>query len=133
MSKWKTEKHFTSWLCLSPNNKKTGGKILKTRTKKTKNRATNALRMAAKGLVRSDSYIGAFNRRLQSRLGPSKAITATAHKLAKIIYHMLKYQVEYIDLGAEFYEEKYRKRVVNNLKSKAVKFGFELVPLTNCK
>jgi len=128
MSKWRTVKHFTSWLRVCPNNAKSGGKLLYSKKKKTKNRANLALRMAALGLSRSDSWLGSFYRRKCARLGPAVAIVATAHKLAKIIYTMLKYKVEYKDLGKEYYENKFRDKIIKNLKLKASKFGFKLEP-----
>lgn len=128
MSKWKSEKHFCSWLGVSPNNRVSGGKVLNSKTKKTNNRANIALRMAAFGLSNSDSALGAYYRRIRARLGVPKAITATAHKLARIIYHMLKYKIEYKDLGANYYEEKYKARILKNIKKNAEKLGYELVP-----
>lgn len=129
MSKWPTEKHFASWLCASPNNRISGGKILSSRTRKTKNRAYHALRLAARSLHHSDSALGAFFRRMRARLGTPKAITATAHKLARIIYMMIKDQIEYVDLGADYYEQKYKEREIAKLKRKAAKLGLKVVPL----
>jgi transposase len=128
MSKWPTVKHFTSWLGLSPNNQVTGGKIRKRGTKKTTNRANTALRLAAQAVARSDSALGAFYRRKRAQLGGPKAITATAHKIARIIYLMLKNKEEYHDPGADYYEEQYRQRAITNLKRKAKKLGLEVVP-----
>src|SRR5437764_11614730 len=90
-SKWPTVKHFTSWLGLCPNWQKTGGKVKSSRTRKGKNRAAHALRLAAWSLMRSRSALGAYLRRQRSRLGAPKAITATAHKLARIVYHVVRY------------------------------------------
>lgn len=128
MSKWKSVKHFASWLGLSPNNQITGGKIIKRSTKRTTNRAAQALRIAAFGLTHSDSALGVFYRRMRAKHGAPKAITATAHKLARIIYFMLKRREEYVDPGASYYQEKYRERVVKNLERKAEKLGYKLVP-----
>lgn len=127
MSRWKSAKHFASWLGLCPDNKVSGGKRLSGKTKPCANRAAAALRMAASTLYRSSTALGAFLRRLKSRLGPAKAITATAHKLAKIIYNMLKQGVGYQEVGQTYYEEQYRERVLRNLKRKADELGFELV------
>lgn len=127
MGRWKNSKHFASWLGLCPGNKVSGGKILSGASKKTSNRAAEALRMAASTLYRSPSALGAFLRRLKSRLGPMKAITATAHKLAVIIYNMLKNGIGYTELGADYYEQQYRDRAIKNLKNRAKAFGFELV------
>jgi transposase len=95
MSPWPTEKHFTSWLGLCPHNDKSGGRVLKRGTKKTKNRVNTALRMAAQSLHHSNSVLGEFYRRMRAKHGSPSAIVATAHKLARIIYHMLKYQEDY--------------------------------------
>jgi len=128
MSSWPTVKHFCSWLGLAPNNKITGGKVISRRTKKSNNQAAQALRVAAHSLAHSDSALGAFYRRIRTQKGAMVANVATAHKLARIIYFMLKNQTEYEDLGATHYEEKHRQRVIKNLKRKAEKMGFELVP-----
>src|SRR5207302_9699499 len=90
MSHWATVKHFTSWLGLCPQHKKTGGKVKSSRTRPGSNRAAQALRLAANSLQRSQSALGAFTRRLKSRLGAGKAVTAAAHKLARLVYGMLK-------------------------------------------
>jgi transposase len=103
MSKWPTDKHFASWLGLCPDNRISGGKVLSTGSRPVQNRASRALRMAAQSLRTSPSYLGAFHRRMRSKLGPAKATTATAHKLAKIIYHMLKEQTPYRERGAAYY------------------------------
>lgn len=128
MSYWPTEKHFSSWLGLSPNNKITGGRVLSSKTKPTANRAAAAFRMSAYALHRSNSALGAFYRRQRTRLGAPKAITATAHKLARIFYSMLKNGTEYVDRGKDYYEKQYRNRVTKNLKKRAATLGFHLVP-----
>jgi len=127
MSRWKTEKHFSSWLGLSPGNKISGGKVLNSRTKRTANRAAAALRMAAYAVSNSKSAVGAYYRRLRARLGAPKAITATAHKLARIFYSMLKHGTEYVDQGQDYYEQQYRERAVKNLRRRAADFGYSLV------
>ena len=129
MTRWPSAGHFASWLGLSPNNRVTGGKVISSRTKPSANRAANALRLAANGLHRSDSALGAFLRRKKSHLGVPKAITATAHKLARITYAMLRYGQEYSDSGAEYYEAQYRQRVLRAAKRRAAQLGYELVPL----
>ncbi len=128
MAPWKTVKHFTSWLGLCPYNDKTGGKIIKRGSKKTKNRANTAFRMAALSLAHSNSALGAFYRRKRAALGAPKAITATAHKLARIVYTMLKYQREFSDPGVDYYEQRYQQRVLKNLKRKAAQLGYTLIP-----
>ncbi len=129
MNKWPTEKHFCSWLGLSPNNKISGGKILSSKSKKIVNRAATAFRLAAWGAACSNSAIGAFCRRLKSRLGSPKAITATANKIAKLFYRSLKYGENYVDIGAQYYEDKYRERLIKNISKKARELGFSLKPL----
>lgn len=130
MSRWKNAKHFASWLGLCPGNKVSGGKRLSGKTKPSANRAAAALRLAASTLYRSPTALGAFLRRLKSRLGPAKAITATAHKIATIIYNMLRQGVSYKETGQTYYEEQYRERALRNLKRKADELGFELVQKT---
>ena len=128
MNCWPTAKHFASWLTLAPRNDISGGKILKSRTLKSKNRAAQAFRMAAQSVSRSDSALGAFYRRMRAKHGSPKAITATAHKIARIFYHLLKYKEEYRDPGQDYYEQKYRERVIRNLKRRAKDLGLDLVP-----
>jgi len=130
MAPWPTEKHFCSWLCLCPGNKKTGGRLISGRTRKNASRAARIFRLAAYALARSQTALGAFYRRLKARLGPAKALTATAHKLAQIVYSMLKYGKAYVDRGVEYYEQQYRARMIKNLTRRAKQLGFELVPVT---
>lgn len=129
MNKWKTSKHFSSWLRVCPYNDISGGKVLKSKTGKTSNRANRALRLAARSAGKSDSAIGAFYRRIRARHGAPKAITATAHKIARTVYYMLKYQEEYHDSGADAYEAQYQARILKNLKRKAKKLGMKLEPI----
>lgn len=126
MSRWPTVKHFASWLGLSPQNKKSGGKVLSRRTKKTKNRANTAFRIAAQSLSRSNSALGGFYRRMRAKLGKAQANVATAHKLARIVYYMLKYRRPYQDPGQAYYDQQWRERAIRNLKRKAASFGLEL-------
>jgi transposase len=127
MSRWKTAKHFASWLGLCPGTKISGGKPLSTKSKRVVNRAATALRLAAQSLLRSKSALGAYLRRQRARLGAPKAITATAHKLARLVCSMLKHGSAYVDVGQKHYEERYRSRVIQNLKRKAQDLGYELV------
>jgi transposase len=127
MSPWPTVKHFTSWLGLCPHNAKTGGKVIKRSTKKTQNRAAAALRMAAQSLSHSKSALGNHHRKMRARLGGPEAVTATAHKLARIIYAMLKNQTEYVAPDPDDYEEQVRQRAIKRLKRSAKNLGFELV------
>jgi len=115
-TKWPTVKHFASWLGLCPNWQKTGGKVKSSRTRKGKNRAATALRLAAWSLMRSQSYLGAYLRRQRSRLGAPKAITATAHKLARIIYNLMRYGLAYMRQSEEAYAEQVRERLEEELR-----------------
>lgn len=121
-----TEKHFSSWLGLSPNNRITGGKIKSSKTRKVINRAANAFRMAAQSLTHSSSALGGYYRRMSARLDGPQAITATAHKLARIFYHLWKNGGTYQDPGALYYEQKYKQRVINNMIRKAKQLGFQI-------
>jgi transposase len=126
---WPTVKHFTSWLGLSPGTHKTGGKLISGKTKRSASRATATLRMAAHGLANSKCAIGAYYRRMRARHGAPKAITATAHKLARIFYRMLTTKTPFVDAGQDYYERQYRQRLVRNVKRRAAELGFQLVPV----
>ena len=127
MTRWPSDKHFASWLALSPGNKISGGKLLSSRTKASANRVAAALRMAASTLHHSRSALGAFFRRLKARLGAPKAITATARKLACLVYNMLKHGTAYVDQGQHYYEQRYQERVLSNLSRRAQDLGYQLV------
>ena len=127
MGRWPTAKHFASWLGLSPGSKISGGKNFSSKTKPSANRAAHAFRMAAYSLHRSQTSIGAFLRRKKAQLGAPKAITATAHKIARIFYEMLKTRTAYKDLGVDYYQNRYKERMLRNLKRNAKAFGLELV------
>lgn len=124
-----TVKHFTSWLGLCPDSKISGGKVLSSATKSVANRTAAALRMSAMTLFNSKSALGAYFRRQRSRLGAPKAVIATAHKLARLVYSMLKYGTEFVDIGQEHYEARYRSRVVHNITRRAQELGYKLVPI----
>lgn len=126
LSKWPTEKHFCSWLGLCPNWKKTGGKVRSSRTRRGKNRAATAFRLAAYSLIRSRGYLGAYMRRQRARLGAPKAITATAHKLARIVYNLLRYGVAYLQKTEEEYAAQVRARRLKSLQRQARELGFTL-------
>ena len=128
MSKWPTEQHFASWLGLAPHNDISGGRILRCRTWPTDNRAGQAFRQAAASVTRSLCAFGAYSRRKKARFGPRPALVATAHKIARMVYAMLKQRAQYHDIGAVTYEQKQQERELNALKKKAAKLGFALVP-----
>ena len=127
MSKWPTEKHFTSWLGLSPTNRISGGKVLSSRTRKVKNSAANAFRIAACCAGKTQTAVGAFMRRIKSKAGAPKAITATARKIACLFYRLLKYGKDYVEQGLECYEKKYEANLVEKVKKMAKRLGYELV------
>jgi len=108
LSAWPSAKHFTSWLCLAPSNKISGGKVLSSRTRRSGSRAASLLRLAAVTIGRSDTALGAFYRRLSARAGKSKAVTATARKIAVLFYNALRHGMDYVDPGASYYETRYR-------------------------
>src|SRR5262249_23042367 len=124
-----TVKHFTSWLGLWPHQRVSGGKVLSRRTKSCANRAATALRLAAAALHHSQSALGAFFRRMKARLGAPKAITATAHKLARLIYTMLKHGTAYVRRGMDEHEQQYRERAVKQMTRRAKALGYILVTL----
>jgi transposase len=128
LQRFPSVKHFTSWLGLCPGTKISGGKVLSSATKRCANRAAQALRMAAQALRKSQSALGAYHRRLCARMDRPKAITATAHKLARLIYFMLTKGQDYVDAGQQYYEDRYRERVVQNLSKRAQTLGFQLIP-----
>jgi len=128
MTPWPSEKHFASWLCLSPGSKITGGKRLSGKTRPSANRAAAAFRLAAYSLANSKTALGAFYRRMRNRLGAPKAITATAHKLARIFYRLLKTRTPFINFGQDYYEQQYRERATRNLKKRAAALGYQLIP-----
>lgn len=128
MSRFASAGHFTSWLGLCPGTKISGGKVLSARTKRVANRAAQALRLAAAALRSSQSALGAYFRRMCARMDKPKAITAAAHKLARLIYTMLTRGEAYTDQGQECYEARYRAGMLRNLAQRAEKMGMKIVP-----
>ena len=129
LSAWPSAKHFTSWLCLAPSNKISGGKVLSSRTRRSGSRAAALLRLAAATVGRTDTALGAFYRRLSARIGKAKAVTATARKIAVLFYNAVQHGMEHVDPGASSYETRYRARVIDNLHRRAKAFGFVLQPI----
>jgi transposase len=129
LSRFKTVKHFASWLGLCPGTKISGGKVLSAASKRTANRLAQALRMSAVSAGRSHSALGAYYRRLSARLGKAKAVRATAHKLARLIYTLMTKGEAYVDQGQDYYEQQHQQRVLKNLKKKALTMGFSLTPV----
>jgi len=129
LSRWPTEKHFTSWLTLSPGCKISGGKVLSSHTRKSNNRIAARLRLVATAVGRTETALGAFYRRLAARVGKAKALTATARKIAILFYKATRFGMRYEDPGADQYEQRYRERVVKQLQRRAAHLGFALQPV----
>jgi transposase len=126
--KFPSEKHFCAWLGLAPKHDITGGKVLSNRTLKTRNRAGQAFRLAANSVKKADCPFGVMYRRLRSRLGPAQATVATAHAIARVVYKMLKYKVEYDPLSVNEYQKQYDQQQVKYMRKRAAKLGYQLVP-----
>lgn len=129
MDRWRSSKAFASWLALCPNNRISGGKVLASESKACVNRAARIFRMAAYGLHHAKSALGAFYRRMRSKLGARKAITATAHKPARLFYSMLKTKKSFADVGQDAYDRVYNQRRIKGLTKAARELGFQLVPV----
>ena len=129
MTCWPTEKHFTSWLTLAPRNKITGGRLISSKTQPSANRAAAMLRMCAMSVGKTSTALGAFYRRLGYRIGKAKAITATARKLAILVYRVLRGDIDYQDPGADAYEAQHRTRTLRNLRNRAQRLGLGLINL----
>ncbi len=127
VSKFRSAGAFSSWMGLCPDNDISGGKVLWTGTRKIKNRVAVTLRMAAQSLQKSQSALGEFYRRIRTRLGAPKAITAAAHKLARVIYHMLKTRESYDESVFARAEFKHRQRTENRLRALAQNLGYTLI------
>jgi transposase len=127
---WPTDKHFCSWLGLAPHNDISGGKVLRSHVLKTHNRAGQAFRIAAQAVGRTQTALGAYFRRMRAKHGPQKAIIATAHKLARIFYFMLKHRTPFHDIGADQYNQRQREREIARLQKRAAKLGFTLTQLS---
>lgn len=129
MSRWSDDKHFCSWLGLAPHTDISGGKVLRSRTLKTHNRAGQAFRLAAQAVAKTDTAYGAFFRRMRAMHGPKKAIVATAHKIARAVYHMLREHKPFNVVNAETYLKRDREREIARLEKKATKLGYTLAPV----
>ena len=129
VSRFPTEKHFASWLRLSPTQDESNKTKRRRGHRKGKNRVTLALRLAARSVGRTMTPLGLFYRRIRSRIGGLGAVKATAHKLACLVYRMLKYGEEYVTQSMEEYEAKMKANVLKALERKAAAMGFQLSPL----
>jgi transposase len=127
MSRWRSEKAFCSWLGLCPGNKISGGKVLSSRTAHVVSRVAILLRAVAPAVGKTDTWLGVFHRRMRARLGPAGANTATARKLAALVYHLLKYKEDYIDVDHLIFTEKIRKSRISRLRKQADELGLEVV------
>jgi transposase len=127
MSRWPTEDHFASWVTLAPHNKITGGRLISSRTQPSANRAADILRVATMSVGYTQTALGAFYRRLASRIGKAKANTATARKLAILVYRVLKGEIVYKDPGAAAYDARHRETTLRRLRRQAAVLGFGLV------
>lgn len=123
-----TAKHFGSWLGLCPDNRITGGKIMSSSTRDVKSRAATALRLAAQALNSAQNYFGDLYRRWKARLGTPKAITAMAHKLARILWHLFKYREAFDPEVFRKEEEKMRRKKLARLHNTAAALGLKLIP-----
>jgi hypothetical protein len=129
MTRWPSEKHFTSWLTLAPKNKITGGRLISSKTQPSANRAAAMLRMCSMSVGKTSTALGAYYRRLGYRVGKAKAITATARKLAILVYRVLRGDIDYSDPGADAYEVQHRARTLRNLRNRAQRLGLGLIDL----
>lgn len=127
--RWRSAKAFASWLGLCPNNRISGGKVLSSRSQPCANRAARVFRMAAYGLHHAKSALGAYYRRMRMKLGAPKAITATAHKLARLFYAMLQTKRSFVDIGQQGYEQQYQARRLKGLARAAKELGYQLIPV----
>ena len=128
LSRFPSDKQFASWLGLCPGTRISGGKVLGSKTKHSVNRAAQAFRQAAAALRSSKSALGAYYRRMCARMDKAKAVTAAAHKLARLFYALLTKGQEFVDQGQQYYEERYRQRVISQLQRRAQSLGMALVP-----
>lgn len=129
MSKWATEKNFTSWLNLAPNTRTSGGKRLKSKPMKKKNKAGQAFLLAASTLKSSNNWLGEFYRRIKAKSGSPTAIKATARKLAIIFFKMMKDKVDFNPLSLEEYNQYFKERKIKYINKQATNYGFKLVPV----
>jgi transposase len=129
LSAFKSGKHFSSWLALCPDPRKSGGKVLKSHTRNVQHRVAQIFRQAAVSVRRSDNHLGRFYRRMQGKLGKPEAVTATAHKLARIFYHLVTTGEAYDETVFQREDERYEIRRRQALKRQATAMGFNLVPI----
>ncbi len=133
LSRFPSAAAFANWLALCPNNKKSGGRILSSKTRPTNNRLNHALRVAAQTLARSRSHLGNFYRSMRARLGGPQAITATAHKLARILYHLLTTGSDYDETAFAREQQQQNRRLHKRLSKQAKLLGLQLTPITTAE
>jgi transposase len=129
LSAFASAKQFTSWLGLCPDPRKSGGKVLQSHTRDVQHRVARLFRQAAQSHYQADNHLGAFYRRIRARLGPPQAVTATAHKLARIVYEMVTTQQEYDETLYQQCDERQRQQQLARLRRQAKSLGFTLEPL----
>jgi transposase len=127
MTPFPSEKNFASWLGLCPNNRKTGGRIRSRRTRRVQNRAARAFRVAAQALHHSNSALGSYHRHMKARIGAGKATTATAHKLARLYYRLMKHGETYFTQSQAQYEALRRERDLRAVQRRARRLGYQLL------
>jgi transposase len=130
LSRFKSAKQFANWMGLCPGTRITGGKKISGASKRIPNRVAQALKLSAQGLHRSRCALGAYYRKMATRLGAGKAITATAHKLARLVYAMLTKGEDYVERSEADYEQQHRERTIRQLQRKAAQFGLQIVEPT---
>ncbi len=126
ITKWPTEKHFCAWLGLCPGTRISGGRRLNSHTSHCTNKAAIAIRMSANSLSKSQTAFGAHLRRMKARMGPVEAITATGHKIARSIYHMMRKKEDFKEAGADIYDKLHEAKTLKFLKKRAANFGYTL-------
>ena len=126
ITQWPTAKHFCAWLGLCPGTRISGGRRLNSHTSHSTNKAATTLRMAASSLYKNTSVFGAHLRRMKARMGPVEAITATAHKMARTIYHMMLRKEDFQDSGGDFYDKLNQEKTLKFLQKRAESMGYSL-------
>lgn len=126
INRWPTAKHFCAWLGLCPGTRISGGRRLNSHTSHSTNRAATTIRMAVSSLYKNNSVFGAHLRRMKARLGSVEATTATAHKMARTIYYMMKRKTDFIDPGEDYYDKINSEKTLKYLRKKAEKLGYSL-------
>ena len=128
LQRFRNASAFASWIGLCPEKRVSGGKVLSCKTRKVKNRAAIALRIGANSLCRAKGYFGEFFRRMRAKLGTAQAVTATAHKIARVLYHVLLTKQPYAETQFHQYDAQARQRAELRLRKQAASLGFQVIP-----